>query len=293
MAEVVVMVCDQRTGMPVSSLTRRPVSDSLGARGNAGPPLLAVTDPQGRFALENLPAGEYRLVAQRWAGPFKGFMELQGEEIRLFGTADHVRLPSAESEKVVLRPAGDGVLRFDQEVGNNETFLLLSTKPPAADPILGFAALGGQFLTCAIGFNRMPYGRTTVRGLPRGTVYAFFLAADNSPGFAHEGFEVGPIERVKRVPFVAGWSDGRKEPPPGIRRVMELLVKHGLIGPKAYALAGFDRDFSRLESLSTVGDRLDKKVELPEGRTATVGEILAAEGYRQLLESDARRRKPR
>ena len=289
--DVVVFVCDQRTGIPLSAETRRPFTASGPAQGL--PKLLtSVTDDRGQFAFEDLPEGEYRVVAQKWAGPFKGVFEVHGTVIQLFGWADHIRVPSTEAERVVLTPKGDGVLHLDQDVGNNETLLLLSTEPPAADPILGFVGLGDGFLTHMIGVNRMPYGRTTVLGLPPGTVHAFFFAPDNSPGFAAGRFEVDGL-RARRAPFVAGWSDAQHDPPPRIREVMDLMRRHNL---HADRLLGIDPSLppQRLqeERLKLAKD-LNRKVELPEGQAATVGEILAAEGYASLQEAIKQRQKPR
>src|ERR1041385_1487699 len=155
--EVIVILCDQRTGIPISAETRRPFLESTNR--SFPPPLLTTNSgPRGQFAFDHLPAGDYRVVAQKWTGPFKGVFEVHGTVIQLFGTADNLHVPSPEAEQVTLRPPGDAVLVFDQQVGNEGTFLMLSTRPPIADPILGWHSLGGDFLNHIIGVNVMPYG---------------------------------------------------------------------------------------------------------------------------------------
>lgn len=286
--DVVVVLCDQSRGVPLSADKLRPITE--GERSGGLPKLLTTTTgPRGKFAFEDLPAGEYRVVAQKWIGPFQGVFEIQGTVIQLFGTADHIRVPSPAAQRVVLQPPGDGVLYLDQEVPNSETFLLLSTRRPAGDPILGFSGLGKAFLANMIGANRMPYGRTIVVGVPREKVHAFFFAADNAPGYATQEYEVRAFERPGRVPFVASWSDGRHDPPPPIRRTMELMQKHGLT---AEGLLGIDSNLSpqqRGEARLKLVDQLDREVQLPEGRSATAGDVLAAEAYARLQETVKRR----
>lgn len=289
--DVVVILCDQQTGLPLSQQKLRPFTE--GARSGGMPKLAtAITDQRGRFAFEGLPPGEYRLVAQKWVGPFKGMFEIHGTVIQLFGSAGQIRVPSTEAERVVLTPLGDGVLHLDQDVPNSETLLVLSTGAPAGDPILGFYGLGKAFLRNMIGTNRMPYGRTTVIGVPREEVHAFFFAADSAPGFAVQKFRVRGFERPQRVPFVASWSDGRHEPPAKIRRTMEVMKKHGL---RAAELLGVDSNLSpqqRHEAHLRLADQLDRKVELPDGHAATVGDLMAAESYAALqAELERRRRK--
>lgn len=288
--DVVVVLCDQQTGIPLSADRFRPITE--GERSGGLQKLAtAVTDRRGKFAFEGLPAGEYRLVAQKWVGPFKGMFEVHGTVIQLFGSAGQIRVPSPQAEKVVLQPPGDGVLQMDQDVPNSETLLLLSTEPPARDPILGFHALGKGFLRNMIGANRMPYGRTTVVGVPREKIHIFFFAADSAPGFAVQTCQVRGFQRLQRVPFVASWSDGRHEPPAKIRRTMELIKKHDLRVDK---LLGLTRDLSqqqREKAWTELMDRLDRTVELPEGHKATVGNVLAADAYAKLQEKVSRRQK--
>ena len=172
-------------------------------------------------------------MAQRWIGPYKGVFDEHGTVIQLMGTADDVVVPRpADYYKaiVALTPPGGGIVQFDQNVGNNETFMFLSTSPPEFDPILGLNSMGTSFFQHLIGVNRMPLGKTTVIGVPDKPLYAFFFAADNSPGFATVEVPVSDagLVRIPPEPFVAGWSDGRKTPPPNIAKLMEFMDAHSL-----------------------------------------------------------------
>jgi hypothetical protein len=288
-ADVVVFLCDQLTGLPLDAATRRAL-DVSGRPDKLPAFLTAVSDQRGSFAFTDVPAGEYRVVAQKWTGPFKGVFEVHGSVIQLFGAADHVRVPSPEAEQVVLRPPGEGVLVLDQQVPNSATLLLLSTRPLAADPVLGLHALGRDFLTHLIGVNRMPYGRTVVVGMPREEVHAFFFAADNNPGYAAASYEVPGYERAAKVPFVASWSDGRHDPPPRLREVQELLRRHGMTAFAAVGLTPTGDGAKDRAAFRKLADDFGRHVKLPGGESATVGELLAAEAYTR-LEAAVRQRK--
>ena len=167
-ADVTVILCDQKTGQPVLADTFLPFVQGK----FEFPPKLATTQTgrRGEFVFTNVPPGEYRLVAQKWTGPFQGIFEVHGAVIQLFGTADHVRVPSAEAEQLSLAPPGNGIAMFNLEMPNQGTLLVLSSQPMLADPILGFHAPGTNFLNHVVAVNVMPYGRTTVVGLPGGDV---------------------------------------------------------------------------------------------------------------------------
>jgi hypothetical protein len=250
---------------------------------------IVITDDKGRFQFENVPEGKYRLIAQKWIGPYKGVFEVHGTVIQLLGVAGDIVVPRPTDyyeALVALRPPGKGIIQFDQDVGNNETFMFLSTAPPEFDPILGLQAMGPSFLNQLIGVNRMPLGKTTVVGVPDQPVYAFFFAPDNSPGFASVKVPASRtgLSRVPPEPFVAGWSDGRKTPPPELAELSEFLEAHALTPRQLLSIpklsnATSEEYSTRLEELS---QQLSSKIELAEGKSARVGDILAVEWYRQM-----------
>lgn len=288
--DVPVCLCDATTGMPLTQKNYEPIDwMKFHADATATEMAIVLSDDKGKFQFENVPAGKYRLIAQKWIGPYKGVFEVHGTVIQLLGVAEDVIVPRPTDDsqaQVVLRPPGSGIVQFDQDVGNNETFMFLSTAPTEFDPILGLNAMGPSFLQRLIGVNRMPLGKTTVIGVPDQLVYAFFFAPDNSPGYATVEVpksEAGLV-RVPPQPFVAGWSNGRKIPPPELAELGKFMDEHTLtplqlLNIPEFSNATSKKYYARLKELS---QQLSRDVELTEGKSARVGDILAVEWYRQL-----------
>lgn len=290
-ADVPVCLCDGRTGKPLTFPHYRPMTwtgTDDPSRGVA----IVLTDDRGRFRFAEVPPGTYRLVAQKWTGPWKGLFELHGSVVQLFGSADDVQVPlpqSGANSQVLLRPPGSGIVQFDQQVGNDETLLLLSAAPPAFDPILGFHALDEKFWLNLQGMNRMPRGRTTIIGVPDIPLYAFFFAADNSPGFAATSVPPAGGELVRQEPeaFIAAWSDGRREMPVSLQKTSEYMDRRKLRVQQLLALPGPDLDGgrARAERISQLTLELTRLIPLAEDREARVGDLLAIEAYRRLQDS--------
>jgi hypothetical protein len=291
-ADVPVCLCDAATGLPLSKDSYKPPTTfETDLNGWA----VTLTNKRGEFRFENVPDGTYRLVAQKWSGPYKGLAELHGTVVQLMGTADDIIVPRPTDRQkalVALSPPGPGIVQFDQEQGNNETYLFLSTAPPEYDPALGMHAMGASFQRHVIGINRMPYGKTTVIGVPNQPLYAFFLAADNSPGFASVKIPAtaGGLVRVPPEPFLAGWSNARKTPPPKLAELIRLLDEHSLTVEKLLDIpplsnATFEAHQGRMRELLA---KLSDTIDLPDGKSARIGDLLAVEAYRRL---DAWRKK--
>ena len=234
-ARATVVLCDQASGIPLDIAIFRPFTESYlaptqpsGRRKNRSEPVLHLdTDNKGRFRLEHVPPGVYRLIAQSWldAERIEQLLERNGKRIELHGVAERVSIAAGQTTDVTLRPLGQGVLKIDQDLPNDETLLVLSTAPTRADPILGFAGWSGPFMQNMLGGNRMPAGETTVFGLPEGTIHLAMFAADSVPGWT-----VGSVEirsdvpaTIERIPFVCSWSNGRHEPPEELRPLVEEL----------------------------------------------------------------------
>jgi hypothetical protein len=289
-ADVPVCLCDAATGLPLAKNTYKPLEwDKDQVDSTASQLAIVVTDAKGKFRFENVPDGKYRLVAQKWIGPYKGIFAEHGTVIQLMGTAEDVVVPrSADYYQalVSLQPPGQGIVQFDQDVGNNDTFMFLSTTPPEFDPILGLNSLGAPFFRQLIGVNRMPLGKTTVIGVPNKPLYAFFFAPDNSPGYAMVEVPTSKtaLVRVPPEPFVAGWSDGRKTPPAKIAKLMEFMDAHSLTPDQLLKIpelsAATSADYrARLQELQS---NLSQEIELAKGTSARVGDILAVRGYQRL-----------
>jgi len=324
-AGVCVVPCEHTSGIPLSKSTMRPFTDEFAAGRQALDLAYAVSDEQGRFRCEKLPAGRYRLVAQSWkdAGPvkqrpknnlpvptpegegrgearpgksgnrsstgIKSLLEVNGETIELHGVAESVQVPSPAALEVVLRPLGTGVLKLDEKMPNDETLLVISTAPPRADPVLGFVGWGGGLMSKMIGANRMPRGKTTVRGLPQGKVHLVLFAADNSPGWGAGEAEIRPQSTtVAYVPVVAAWSDGHHDPPPRLAKLFAqmqtLMLEKDFSLQQILKLNGVQIKPGRgvWEGKQQIAPHLGGRIELPNGGKALLGDVVAAARYVQL-----------
>ena len=297
-----VVLCEQSSGIPLSEKTLRSLVEEFLQGREAMDPAYTVTDENGRFSFDGVPAGRYRLVSQSWrdAQQVKGILEVNGKEIELHGVAENVEVPSDSATQLVLRPLGTGALRIDEEAPNDDALMVVSTAPPRADPILRFVAWGGAFMGNMIGGNRMPSGETTIYGLPEGKVYLVVFANDSSPGWG--GAEVtirSGATSVVYVPIVAGWSDGHHDPPkqllPLFEEVKSLLSEDTFSMPRFLEAngirieAGNDRWQRELE----ISRHLDRQLELPTGTKTTAADFMAAVGYVELQRMVQRREEQR
>ena len=92
------------------------------------------------------------------------------------------------------------------------------------------------------------------------------------------------IVRLPAEPFVAGWCDGRKTPPPKLAELMEFMKKHELTTPKLLEIpemsnANFKAYQARMQELTS---DLSRVIEPPEGESTRVGDLLAADAYLKL-----------
>jgi hypothetical protein len=294
----VVILCDQKRGSPICKDTFHLLTDaSINRESNSRNLLFSVTNQQGEFAFENIPAGEYRLIAQTWkdAEEIKDVFEKNGEIIELNGIAENIKAESEKIVKVEIHPLGTGGLRIDEDLPNSETLLVISTKPTRADPILGFTGWGGDFVKNMIGGNRMPYGRTTVLGLPEGTTYVAMFASDSVPGWLDGKAEIKSNATIKLdyIPFVNSWSDSRHDPPeellPVFEEAREIAETNTQFILKLYQDIGIDANSGLFGLMSKLGPHLKEELVLPSGRKTTVGDFFAAIYYVKLQQIIQRR----
>ena len=126
----------------------------------------------------------------------------------------------------------------------------------------------------------MPYGRTTVVGLPSTNIHAWFFANDSSPGFGAESYDLSEGSfRAPAAPFVAGWSNGRHDPPRRLAMLAERLKEQGLT-PRS--LLGIDESLAQGEQYVEMRKQMadmERTIELPEGYRVRVGDLIALISY--------------
>lgn len=295
-ADAVVCVLDGATGVPVRRTTWAPFTDGGGDMESAMMDIaFARTDETGRFQLSDVPEGEYRLLAQSWidAPPPDTVLEVNGPIIHLRGAAA-VAVAAEEAAAVRIRPLGSATLVLGDHAANDETLLVLSTAPPRGDAALGLLAWPGPFLQSMIGFNRMPNGVTTVRGLPEGEIHVAVFSADNNPGFGSASLTLDIDKPMYlKIPFIAAWSDGIHQPPPALEeltsRVAEWTNAERTTAARQWAELfenpeGPDAGITSRSTAQAMSKAADRKVEVAEGAGATLIDVLAALRYVSLRE---------
>ena len=86
-ADIIVCLCDADTGSPVSKKDYKPIWNGTDNSKDLSHVALAISDPRGQFRFDNVPKGKFRLIAQKWTGPFKGIFAEHGTAVQLMGVA--------------------------------------------------------------------------------------------------------------------------------------------------------------------------------------------------------------
>lgn len=300
-ANAVVFVCDQESGMPIGSEVRN-VMTLQRLHGQDEQPLWVKTDNTGRFEITGIHAGACRVFAQKWQSDFEEPLNLNGVVVDLLGSADNLKVPSESAQDVTLKSAGTGEIQFHGRLGNDDAFVFVSTEYPG-DAVLGFLGWQAPFGNHVIGLNRMTLGRTTFRGLPEGKVGYTEIELDNRPGlYAGRGQITAKQQTITgksaEEDMIALWSNARYVPEADLQPVFDhvkKLVHDGRIGEVWQAITRGTEVEGKLEISEVSGLRnhkyfsmlfglgvLERKIELPEYGEVTVNEALASLLYLDL-----------
>ncbi|HLP77078.1 MAG TPA: hypothetical protein VK327_09175 [Candidatus Paceibacterota bacterium] len=284
--QAIVILCDLKSGEPLSRETMQPFTAVMPSdSGKMMEWLFTSPDAVGRFQFTNIPSGDYIVAAQAWKSETQptNLMNFRAETIHLLGRRE-VHLPSEEAANLRLTPPGTNTVQFDQQFGNDDGLLMLSTRPQFADPILAWFGWGTNFISHIIGFNWMPRGKTTVHGMPD-QVYASIFMNDNSPGFGSVKLQAGGTNAV-RMPIVAGWSDGYKTPPTNLVWLVELLQTNAFNVSQLLKLPPRDRSQNFVEQQRERWHALqpiwENEITLPTGQKSRVADLVTADGYARL-----------
>jgi C-terminal processing protease CtpA/Prc len=300
-----VVVCDAESGIPVMREDSRPFTDHWPGGGRESDWAFAVTNDSGRFLIEGLKQGTYRLVAQSRMDveeATKSPLGQAGSEVYLRGVADNVQVPSDAANAVALRPLGEASLHVRATSTDRSPLLLLSTSAPGADPTLATGAIVGGFLRHLVGGFPMKGNDVLVRGLPKGKVYCFLTVMADDPGFGagaanlngakgdspiFADTKIGTVPQIN-VPIYATWAKPRPEPPKHLASLMDELreLRKTADGGRFVAeqlpdlrLVPLPSSFHRFAQLARFFER---PIEMPSGHKTTFGDVMAAMQHLQI-----------
>lgn len=284
-----VVLRDQASGVPVVNDTWRPFTENFDGEDDLKEIAHTFTDEKGHFEFRDVLAGLYNVTAQTWDDttyPVSGILDANSKRVTVRGRADMIVVPSRAATDISIKPLGRGSAHLDLKVGNDDAYVLVSTSPPEADPILMFWSWGQGFIRNVVGCARMIKGDVILDGLPDGTLYFCVFANDNSPGFGSASATIRSGQTAEiPMEIVARWSDARHEPPEHLKPYVQNAMTGELSSEALLAALGADaltqqpRHYGEL--LKAIGP-IDRKVALPSGERLTVGEIVAVLAYADL-----------
>jgi len=285
-----VIVCDAETGIPVLP-TGEPFTRHDPESGSHDI-LFVQTNERGLATVEDLPPGDYRVLAQAWEGTPgpTALLEPNGVTVHLHGVSAVFSVPHAQetdaepgSITLELAPLGTGVLEMDLRMPNDETLVVVSASPMAADPVLGFAGWNGDFMRGMLAGNRMPAGKTRFTGLPAGTLHLGIFAGDNVPGFGAATVKIDPGRAATvEIPLVVMWASGVHSPPPALQPLADKLGgldQEQLDEIAARFRAGPDAAKGPMHAMAGLASQLGETFTFRDGEVATLAEVYAALAY--------------
>lgn len=281
--EVVVFLCDAKSGLPIDRTTKQILQ--VGLRDLKLENMWsAVTDDRGLFTFDDVPVGQYRLVAQSWSGT-KGLPKIPGNTsvyLLLHGVADDVAVKPDEKTVAYPRQLGNRVLRIVNDPYEGNAFLLISRGPTLGDGILGPYGWGQEFVSQLIGVTHMDEPYVTIIGLPdQGEVHAGLLNYDNSPGVGAGRYPADVREGKLRI--IAGWSNGHHDPPAELEKLTKHLITSSLTAVDFLTdKADVKPNDARWKLMEEFRKTPHREVDVPGFGPQKLADVLAALGYAEI-----------
>lgn len=142
-----------------------------------------------------------------------------------------------------------------------------------------------------------------ISGLPEGDLQFFSLVNDNNGGMGGTTARiVAHSETAVYVPVIAGWSNGHRTPPDGLRELTDYFLAHGdemqKVQEHSEAITTADKpademmkNSDRVAAMGRLADHVDEAWTLANGTEVTFGEALAAVNYARMAERDKERKR--
>lgn len=291
-ANVHVFVCDAATGHPIVAETGKPVGpDQLVL--DLKKMLFTSTDNDGRFAFSDIPAGEYRLVAQKWQGVDQVcWMKDPDRPLEIHGQC-RVDVDAIRTAQVVIQPLGESKLTIGTTPDEGNAFLVISLKPMLGEGILGFWGWGKEFPRHAIGITHMHRGTIDILGLPDNVdVHLSLINYDNNPGTGGGRAKTGR-DAVATIRVYASWSNGYYQTPEHMVPLVTAIEKEDKdlfdwLQPGSGDLKTVDGNLDRLALIDWINTHGSDMVEVGSLGKQRLVDVFAAISYlrvRQLHEA--------
>lgn len=196
----------------------------------------ATTDAKGQVAFDELPAGRYRVIAQKWDGVDghpqhpKGFKSANRwrmipNGVTAFGVATG-EVKAGKTTSLSVKPLGDAELAITVKLSHRGDLLSVSLGKPLVMPELASSIMNRHLdrETILVQHVSQTNGDVILRGLPSDQeVTVALMAYDNNPGLGGIVSKTGPGVR-REIKVHAGWSDAEPIPEPdSLKPLMEFL----------------------------------------------------------------------
>ncbi len=240
----VVFLCAADSGLPILAKTGKPLVLKWPFENFRGlnDVRRELTDQDGGFKFDDVPAGRYRLVAQSWPGAvgIPDFLKEKNDKITLHGVAEGVVVAAERKVEIKITPLGSGTLKIENDPKANHAFLFISLRPRLGEGVLGPRGWGPGFLSGLIAATQMEQTYVTIQGLPDGKdVHVGLINYDNNPGIGGDTYRVGK-DRVVRLDIFATWSNGKYEPPARLAKLTDYLEENNFTAARFLGLEGGD-----------------------------------------------------